>query len=59
MPRTNALAYCEKVELTAVKSFLTLATGVNIIKLFTNFRDELECLLLARLSFVGKAKSLP
>ncbi len=33
MPGTKALAYYEKSKLTAVKSFLTLATGVNVIKL--------------------------
>jgi hypothetical protein len=30
---TNTLAYYEKSELTAVKSFLTLATGASIIEL--------------------------
>ncbi len=34
LPGTNALAYYEKAQLTAVKSFITLAPGPNVIKLF-------------------------
>ncbi len=34
MPRTNARDYYEKSELTAVKSFITLAPGHDVIKLF-------------------------
>ncbi len=34
MVGANALAYYEKALLTAVKSFITLATGINYIKLF-------------------------
>ncbi len=30
LPRTNALAYCEKSQLTAVKCFITLAPGIRI-----------------------------
>jgi hypothetical protein len=30
LPRTNALAYYEKSKLTAVKSFITLATDHNL-----------------------------
>jgi hypothetical protein len=30
MPGTNALAYCEKSKLSAVKSFITLAPGEMI-----------------------------
>jgi hypothetical protein len=29
LPRTNALAYYEKLKLTAVKSFITLAPGLG------------------------------
>jgi len=31
LPRANALANYEKLKLTAVKSFITLATGINYI----------------------------
>jgi hypothetical protein len=34
-PGTNTLAYYEKSKLTAVKSFITLATWPKVIKLFT------------------------
>ncbi len=34
LPGTNILAYYEKSQLTAVKSFVTLAPGVNAIKLY-------------------------
>ncbi len=34
LPGINALAYYEKSSLTAVKSFITLATGLNLMKLF-------------------------
>ncbi len=33
-PVTNILAYYESSYLTAVKSFITLAPGVNIMKIF-------------------------
>ncbi len=33
LPGTNSLAYCEKSQLTAVKSFITLATDVSFIHL--------------------------
>jgi hypothetical protein len=46
---TNAQAYYEKSQLTAVKSFITLATGVNVIKL-TMRPNKLECLSLKTLS---------
>ncbi len=35
LPRTNTLAYYKSLEITAVKSFITLAPGQNITKLFT------------------------
>jgi hypothetical protein len=35
LPGKNALAYYEKSQLTVVKSFITLATGVNVIKFLT------------------------
>jgi hypothetical protein len=38
LPETNALAYYEKALLTAVKSFITLATG----KAFTGFKPVLQ-----------------
>ncbi len=54
MPGTNALAYYEKLLLTEVKSFLTLAASSNVIKLLRPsvmiFGDKLECLSLASLS---------
>jgi hypothetical protein len=34
LPGTNALAYYEHLKITAVKSFITLAPGVNVIKRF-------------------------
>jgi hypothetical protein len=38
----------------AVKSFITLTPGTNVIRLFcpsyTNFRDKLECLSLASIA---------
>ncbi len=53
LPRTNAIAYYEKVEITGVKSFITLAQGVNIIKLITaviyKFVNKLEHLSMANL----------
>jgi hypothetical protein len=54
LPRTNTLAYYENYKLTAAKSFITLATGANVMNFlwpyFTNFYDKLECLSLASLS---------
>ncbi len=54
LPLRNALAYYEKSQLVAVKSFITLAPGVNVIKLFhlsmMLLRNKLERLSLA--SFV-------
>ena len=35
VPGTNALAYYENLKLTAIKSFITLATGTFVVKLFT------------------------
>ncbi len=35
LPGTNVLAYNKKLYLTAVKSFITLVLGANVIKLFT------------------------
>jgi hypothetical protein len=32
---TNALAYYEKLQLTSVKSFITLTPVANVMKLFT------------------------
>ena len=34
LPGTNSLAYYERSYLTAVKSFITLRPGPNVIKLF-------------------------
>jgi hypothetical protein len=34
LPGTNALACYEHAQLTAVKSFITLALGVNVMKTF-------------------------
>ncbi len=34
LPGTNALDYYERLQLTAVKSLITLATDDNLIKLF-------------------------
>ncbi len=34
LPRTNGRAYYEKSYLTAVKSFITLAPGVSVVKHF-------------------------
>jgi hypothetical protein len=63
---TNALAYYEKSSLKAVKSFITLATGVNVIKLFsialTMRSNKLKHLSFESLSsqvleFEGKARA--
>jgi hypothetical protein len=34
LPGINALAYYENSSLSAIKSFITLATGVHVINLF-------------------------
>ncbi len=48
MPGTNTLAYFENLSAMAVKSFITLAPGVGVVKLFnylwiTSRRSKLEC----------------
>jgi hypothetical protein len=44
LPGKNALAYYEKSQLTAVKSFITLATGVNFNNiLWTAFAPKSCC----------------
>ncbi len=49
LPGTNTLAQYENSYITAVKSFITLSPGANVIKKFwpkfTNYRTKLECLL--------------
>ncbi len=54
LPGTYALAYYKNLYLTAVKSFIALAHGTNIINLFcpyiTDFCNKLECLSMASLS---------
>ncbi len=42
LPGINALAYYEKSSLTAVKFFITLATGVHVINLFALVNDGEE-----------------
>ncbi len=36
MPGTNALANYEKSKLTTIKSIITLATGLKVVKLFSS-----------------------
>jgi len=40
LPRTNALAYCEKPSHTAIKSFITLATDSRFSKQNYHFIDS-------------------
>ncbi len=49
LPGTNALAYHEKAQLTAVKSFITMATGEGV---------WLFSVLIKFLMFVASAKSV-
>jgi hypothetical protein len=39
LPGTNALAYYKHLQITVVKSFITLATGVYILKLYVSIPD--------------------
>jgi hypothetical protein len=53
MDVTRALAYYHSTTITAVKGFIRSTPGACIIKilrpLFTDFRNNLECLTLASL----------
>jgi hypothetical protein len=68
LPGTNTPPYYEKLKLMSIKSFITLATGVNVIKLFSFVTDDkaynleglsLETLSCQVLEFEGKARANP
>jgi hypothetical protein len=53
MAGTNTLAYYKQLEITDIKSFVTLGPGVKITKInFLHRPNKLECLFLASLTSV-------
>ncbi len=49
LPRTNAVVYYKNSYITDKKSFIKVSPGHNVINVFTNIHNKLQCSPLAGL----------